>query len=231
MFVISTDMIYPTSHRVSTYLIQQCANDIDVSKLPMCLNQPTGNFFTDPWIIKKEYKNTKWEKLLQSLSEPIGQARLIRLKPATCYHNHADIDDRYHLNISGEMNYLVDIDNNCIHSLEQDGLWYYMDAGKVHSAVNFGRYDRIQMVVRKLLPCHTLQNPVKIEIVSKNLSVDDARYIFDNSISPWLNRSSKDKKITDFSHCPEKVNFLCEATHVSTLKKIIPTGLEIIYDR
>lgn len=224
-------MIYPTTHNVSTKLVTECANDIDLSKCPIILNEPTGNFFTDPWVIKEEYKKTKWEQLLDSLPKPLGQARLLVLKPAACYHNHSDIDDRYHLNLAGEMSYLVDIHNSKMYNLQQDGVWYYMDASKIHSAVNFGRYDRIQLVVRALLPNNILKEPIKIKIVSKNLSADDARYIFDNSISPWLNRSYKNKKISDFSFNNNETSFTCEVTHISTLEKIVPSNLELIYDR
>jgi hypothetical protein len=70
------------------------------------LNEPTGNFFYDPWLIKDKYVGTVWEKLLASLPQPHGEARVIIMEPGSSYMAHSDIDNRWHLNIQGDYSYL-----------------------------------------------------------------------------------------------------------------------------
>jgi hypothetical protein len=46
------------------------------------------------------------------------------------YTSHADIDDRWHLSLTAEQSYLIDLDNMQMHKIDIDGYWYDMDAGK-----------------------------------------------------------------------------------------------------
>ena len=115
------------------------------------LNQPTGHWLYDPYEVKKEWRDTEFGKLLSVLPFEIGEARLMRLSAGACYCAHADIDDRYHLNITGDNSILINLENYEIFKMFKDGIWYEMDAGIIHSAVNFGQEDRYQLVVRKLL--------------------------------------------------------------------------------
>jgi hypothetical protein len=96
-----------------------------------------------------------------------GEARIIILKPGTSYYCHADADDRWHLNLQSEFGFICDIDQSVMHKLSTDGNWYDMDAGRRHTAANFGHIDRIQLVVRQLLDRNVLVNPVDIKIVLK----------------------------------------------------------------
>ena len=189
------------------------------------INEPVGRFFYDPWQIKSEYKNTVWDKILSTLPFAIGEARVIVLKPTAAYQIHADIDDRYHLNIEGESCYLIDFDNDKLHKIEKDMQWYLMDAGRLHSAVNFGRVDRIQLVVRKLLNDTSLTNFVNIKMHSKKLSDDDARFVFDNTISPWLNRANKNNIIADFKFSHNLITFKLDADSVDGLRNSLPDNL------
>jgi hypothetical protein len=172
----------------------------------MVLNQPTGNFFYDPWELKEEYKGTMWEELLKTLPVNHGEARLIKMKPGTTYMAHADIDDRWHLSLQGQQSYLIDLDNKEMHLLEQDGYWYNMDAGRLHVASNFGSYDRLQLVVRQLLKSTEMTDLVNITIEPSRLQ-HDYRYKFDSIISPWLNRLNKTGFMKDFSYVNSIVNF------------------------
>lgn len=183
----------------------------------MILNQPTGNFFYDPWELKEEYKGTMWEKLLKTLPVEHGEARLIRLKHGTTYMAHADIDDRWHLSLQGNQSYLIDLDNKEMHLLEQDGYWYEMDAGRIHVATNFGSIDRLQLVVRKLLEPTSMPNLVEVTI-KPSKPQHDYRYKFDNVVSPWLNRVNKRKSLADFSFEGDIVKFKTVLTELSTLK-------------
>jgi hypothetical protein len=185
------------------------------------INEPIGDFFYDPWQIKDEYKDTVWADILATLDMPVGQARIIILPPKISYQTHADIDDRYHLNISGENCYLIDFNDSQLHKLVQDGSWYEMDAGRLHTASNFGRCHRVQLVVRKLLKNKLLTDPVAIKLTSRGLDKDDARFIFDNTVSSWLNRANKSGIITNFKFATNEVNFTIERLQLPNLVNIL----------
>lgn len=183
------------------------------------LTEPTGSFFYDPWKLKEEYRNTVWEDILCSLQVNFGQARVIVLSGGSGYYQHADIDDRYHLNLKGDSAYLIDLENDIMHKCKADGVWYNMDAGRLHSAASFGKNNRVQLVVRKLLEKNNLTTPVQVQI---NVNGEKSRYEFDNIISPWLNRANKNKIITNFDRLESSVCFDIEKDSVDDLKKIIP---------
>ena len=144
------------------------------------------------------------------------------LVPGQCYQSHSDIDDRYHLNISGSDSFLVDLDSRSLDEIVQDGHWYAMDAGPRHSAANFGQVPRIQLVVRKLLQLNELGNPVKIKLAATRLDNDDARFFFDQTVSVWLNRANKNKLISDFNYnTADCVSLTIERFAIDDLKSIL----------
>ena len=195
--------------------VPKLAEDFDTMKT--AINQPTGNFFYDPWELKPEYKGTVWEKLLKSLPEPHGEARVIVMEPGTTYMAHADIDNRWHLSLQGEQSYLIDLDNKEMHLLEQDGYWYYMDAGRIHAASNYGSTPRVQLVVRELLTATSM--PALVQATIKPATPQhDYRYKFDNIVSPWLNRANQNKSIRDFEFEGEVVKFKTAITELADLK-------------
>jgi hypothetical protein len=189
----------------------------DFNEIKTSINSPTGNFFYDPWEIKPEYKGTIWEKLLKSLKQPHGEARIIVMQPGTTYMAHADIDNRWHLSLQGEQSYLIDLDSKEMHLLEQDGYWYYMDAGRIHVAANYGSVPRVQLVVRELLTATTMPNTVQVTLKPRTNQYD-YRYKFDNIVSPWLNRANANKCIKDFEYEGEVVKFKTILTELSSLK-------------
>jgi hypothetical protein len=192
------------------------------------INQPTGNFFYDPWILKDEYKGTVWETLYNSLPVTKGEARIIILDPAHCYQTHADIDDRYHLNILGEACYLIDLVREQLFRLEQDGVWYDMNAGLLHTATNFGRRARVQLVVRKLLKNNKLKNPIEISLSTTIANTDDARFVFDNTLSPWFNEANKLGFINNFDHSPVSIKFDIEQDKIDSLKHVLTPEFKIV---
>ena len=192
--------------------------NVDVEfKLP--INQPTGDFFYDPWIIKQEYKDTVWERLLSTLPDIIGEARLIKLEPGQAYRSHADIDDRYHFNIQGERSFVIYTDANIIYPQEQSNYWADMNAGEIHSAVNTGRVDRIQLVVRKLLNKNVLSKPIQVKMTLKEFK-PDYRYVFDEFYSPWLNAANKNGIINSFVSANDYVSFNVESNYLEEFKAI-----------
>jgi hypothetical protein len=218
-------MLTKTNYTIDRELVQEAGKSFSSDTMKTAINQPTGNFFYDPWILKEEYKGTVWETLYNSLPVDKGEARIIVLDPAKCYQTHADIDDRYHLNIQGEECFLIDLIREQMYKLEQDGIWYEMDAGQHHTATNFGRLFRIQLVVRKLLKRNTIKNPLTVTIISKLDSIDDSRFLFDNYVSPWLNSANKNSHISDFEYSATQVKFKTSESRLQELKKILPEGL------
>jgi hypothetical protein len=206
-------------------LIRKALNN-QLTDQRVSLNEPTGDFFYDPWIIKEEYKNTVWEQILNSLDTPVGEARIIKLDSGKSYYAHADIDDRWHLNLSGEYSYLIDLDNNKMFELVNDNIWYCMNAGLLHSASNFGSVTRNQLVVRKLLEHSTDPNMISITIKP---AVDkfDIRYQFDKMISPWLNQQNKKKNIDNFKNVGNTVTLKIASNLKDELLKLAD-GLFIV---
>ncbi len=220
-------MLTKTTYTIPVDILHQAADCLPNDTFRSTINQPTGNFFYDPWELKEEYKGTVWETIYQSLPVTVGEARIVNLAPATCYQTHADIDDRYHLNISGEECYLIDLDSKEMHKLSTDGIWYEMDAGRLHSATNFGRLLRTQIVIRKLLVNPTLEDADSIKITSSGYSKDDARFIFDNTLSNWLNSANKQGHIKDFKFGSNEVTFKLSQTVLDDLKAHAAIGFHI----
>jgi len=216
-------MIETTEYSVSINLLDELLFD-DFLDMKTSLNEPTGDFFYDPWVIKSEYKNTVWGKILKSLGIEIGQARIIVLDTEKCYTKHSDIDDRYHLNLHGDEGYLIDLESYEMHHLKKDGIWYYMDAGILHTAASFGQETRVQLVVRKLLDRSILKNPQFLEI---ELGGKNPRYVFDNTLSSWLNRANKNGYINNFTVTDKGCSFYIEFDQLSSLKEIIPQNFQL----
>jgi len=191
-------MLGLTNYTISNNLLQQAAKFLPEIDARLVLNEPTGNFFHDPWKIKSEYKNTVWEEILNSITIDKGEARLIKLTPGEAYPSHADIDDRWHLTIQGNHSYLIDLEKHIMHLTEVNGQWYTMNAGVRHTAANFGSEDRIQLVVRQLLPTNVLKDPIEVFITLKDI-ITDRRFIFDDIISPWLNLAFKRGIVSKFN--------------------------------
>jgi len=221
-------MLTQTNYKVDTTTFQTACKLLPKNGMKTTINQPTGDFFYDAWVLKDEYKNTVWEKLYNSLPTTKGEARIIILDPNQCYQIHADIDDRYHLNILGENSFLIDLVCNIMYPLTADGIWYNMDAGCLHTASNFGRCARVQLVVRQLLKQNKLNDPVDVALSTTIADSNDARFLFDNTLSPWFNKANKLGYINSFSYSPIGVKFNIEKHKLDLLKRILPTEFKIL---
>lgn len=219
-------MITQLEYRVPDSIFQKLSKEIPEFDRRIDLNKQTGNFFYDKWEILDQFKNTVWEEALKCLPFSVGQARLMKLAPGTAYYSHADIDDRLHLNITGERSFLVDLDKNELHSVGNNGYWYDMNAGIRHSAVNFGNETRVQLVVRKLFLKNVLKHPVSIKI-SVEIPKHDYRYIFDDVFSPYLNRLIKEGSVDNFAVKGDLVFFDIEEELVEELENLRPEGFKV----
>jgi hypothetical protein len=220
-------MLTKLNFTIPLELLPDAVEQTNIHENRVTINQPTGNFFYDPWVIKPEFEGTIWNKILASLTMPIGEARIIVLAPTSSYNIHADIDDRYHLNIKSETCFLIDLENLEMHKITPDGIWYEMNAGKLHTASNFGKDYRIQLVVRKLLPRNKLMDPVKVKLSSSGLSKDDARYVFDNTLSGWLNHAIKRSVIDDFAFSTNQVLCDIERSVLDELRSEMPNNFQV----
>jgi hypothetical protein len=223
-------MLTPTNYTTDTNLFQEACSRLPEGKMKTTINQPTGNFFYDPWVLKEEYKGTVWETLYNSLPVTKGETRIIILDPGQAYTSHADIDDRYHLNILGSECFLIDLIREQMYKSEQDGIWYDMDAGFHHTAANFGRTARVQLVVRKLLKHNKIKDPVLVIIRTKLGNLDQARYMFDNHVSPWLNSANKNGCLSDFEYTPSQVKFKIDKNQLDYLKNYLTEEFLLIVD-
>lgn len=221
-------MIKPTQWSCNIDIIDKAVADNKLKDWRSTINQPTGNFFYDPWVIKDEYKGTPWDEILNSLGEVVGEARIICLEPGKTYMAHADIDDRWHLNLTGEHSYLIDLDNLKMFPQVKDGVWGIMDAGRIHVASNYGSIDRNQLVVRKLLTQSTLTNLITVTI-EPAYEQYDFRYKFDNIYSPWLNKINKENSLADFSHTGTAVSFKIAQEAKVELDNITTSDFKITY--
>lgn len=214
-------MINKTPYAVPLNLIDLAKESASFDSFRHSINQPTGDFFYDPWVIKDEFKDTVWDDILKTLPYSIGEARIIVLNQNDCYSSHSDIDDRWHLNINSKVAYLINLDAKKMFELNTDGFWYIMDAGVRHTAVNFGNRPRVQLVVRKLLHRSQRTDLVNITIQTRLTDLDDARYEFDNTISPFLNKVNKEESINNFFYNKQFVSvdigpeYLKELTEIS----------------
>jgi hypothetical protein len=209
-------------------LIEQALATYPLSDGDIVLNEKTGDFFYDNWHIKDSFKETPWEEILNTLPSVVGQARIIKLAPGESYMAHADIDNRWHLNLTGEQAYLIDLDNKVMHECDTNGHWAYMDAGRIHAATNYGSIPRLQLVVRELLNRIQPVDPISITIEAA-YEQHDFRYKFDKIFSPFLNRANQKHKLVDFSHTAVSLTFKLECELLEEFKKLITGEFKVTY--
>jgi len=209
-------------------LIDQALKEFPIVESTV-LNEPTGNFFYDKWEIKDLFKDTVWQQVLDTLPYTIGQARIIKMEPGESYMAHADIDNRWHLNLIGEQAYLIDLDNKVMHQCVRDNHWLYMDASRIHSATNYGSIPRLQLVVRE--PLRNSRQPKDLVSISMEPAYEqhDFRYKFDKIFSPFLNKANKEYKLADFAHTASSLSFKLEFELLEEFYKLITPEFKVTY--
>lgn len=222
-------MINITMWQCPKELIKQALEEHPIRDEVVTLNKPTGSFFYDGWEIKEEFSNTHWAKVLETLPYTIGEARIIKLKPGESYMAHADIDNRWHLNLTGEQSYLINLDDQKMHKQSTDGHWRYMFADKIHTASNFGNVDRLQLVVREPLKHSTFNNLVQVTVVPAYEQFD-YRYQFDKLISPWLNLRNQECALDDFTFTNTSASFKVASHLLDDFKKLLTDKFTATYD-
>jgi hypothetical protein len=222
-------MISITSWKCPEGLIARALSEHPIEGGRVALNKMTGNFFYDEWVIKDEFKNTAWHNILNSLPCAVGEARVITLQPSESYYAHADIDNRWHLNLQGEQSYLIDLNDKKMYQQQVDNCWQYMDAGKLHTASNYGSIPRIQLVVRELLRRPNQSIDLVTVTIEPAYEQYDYRYKFDNIFSPWLNRVNYNYQMFEFAPTDKSVTFKLEKKLIPELDKICTADFKITY--
>jgi hypothetical protein len=83
-------------------------------------------------------------------------------------------------------------------------------------------------VIRQLLKKNKLSDLVKVVLTTTIADTNDARFLFDNTLSPWFNEANKLGYINNFSYSPIGVKFNIEKNKLDSLKHILPNELKII---
>lgn len=222
-------MITRTNIHVDVTLkeIIDALNNLPKNDYRYILNEPSNHYMHDDWKIKKEFKNSLWDRILATLPYKIGQARIIVMQPGQCYQSHADIDNRWHLNLTGEDCFFADLDNFKMFKIEQDWYWYDFDASPRHTAVNCGRFARAQLVVRKPIVKNKIVDPVRLEIKSL-LDDDNTRYQGENKITPWFNKALLKGVASDID-TPDAgtIHVTLERNILSEFYNLIPQGFTV----
>jgi hypothetical protein len=210
-------------------LIERALAEHPINDEVVVLNEPTGDFFYEMWKTKDEYKDTVWEEVLDTLPYSVGEARIITLKPGESYQSHADIDNRWHLNLTGEHSFLIDLETQEMFKCERNNHWYYMQTDNLHTACNFGSIPRLQLVVREPLHKSTKTDLISVAITQTVLDPEN-RYRFDNIFSPWLNRVNNCHKMSDFVFTDTLVTFKLASELKDELEKLKTSHFIITYD-
>jgi hypothetical protein len=222
-------MITKLDSKVPKELIIEAKKQLPTFDERLTINQPLGDFFYDPWVIKPEFIGSVWDQILNTIPYDKGEARIIRLKIGESYLSHADIDDRWHLNLQSQQSFLINLSDLVMHPITEDQSWYSMNAGYLHTASNYGSIDRIQLVVRQLLQSATSNNLVKVCIRPAGKQ-HDYRYKFDNIVSPWLNYASKKRLISNFSFEKEVVKFNLDSHYLKELSSLLTKDFLFEYE-
>ena len=181
-----TDFYYPIQKMVDYLPLVDWDNDGRAS-----ITVPTGHWLYDPYKLAVRFQGTPFAKFLDTIPFEYGEARLMKMSPGTCYRAHSDIDDRLHINLTGnEYCHLIDLDSRKMHPIKTDGYVYEMDGSRIHTAVNFGSTDRVQLVLRVPLKMYDVEDGVYCSIKFID-PPHDLRYKLDQHVSPLLNRYVK----------------------------------------
>lgn len=190
------------------------------------LNQPSGEFFNDPWSTKEEFLNTPLGNVLKDLGD-IGQARLLALDSGESYTAHCDPDDRIHLAIhTNPYSFLVDLDDHKLYHLPADGQLWHMDTSRIHVASNWGPRTRIHLNIRVLLPKYNETQPgLCIKVIEGDYDWKQLAY---TPIMRVINNRIKKGYITGFRGISDKeilINTTSQHIFENALQEIKSSGV------
>ena len=86
-------------------------------------------------------------KKVEGLGLKVGRARIMLLKPRTCYSFHFDATERVHLVIKPEARAVMLFEPNIIINIPYDYRFHLVDTTRTHTAMNGGDKERIHLVM------------------------------------------------------------------------------------
>jgi len=113
----------------------------------------TDPFYATGRITDKEHKETDFTEFLFDLpytnsilkENKVYRARVMRMKPKTCYTYHQDWTKRLHIPLITNDSCFLIVDKEVM-NLPADGSIYIIDTTKFHTAVNASLEERIHIV-------------------------------------------------------------------------------------
>jgi hypothetical protein len=113
----------------------------------------TDPFYATGRITDKEHKETDFTEFLFDLpytnsilkENKVHRARVMRMKPKTCYTYHQDWTKRLHIPLITNDSCFLIVDKEVM-NLPADGSIYIIDTTKFHTAVNASLEERIHIV-------------------------------------------------------------------------------------
>ena len=97
--------------------------------------------------IQPDLKGSYIESWLNSLPIPVFRARLMLVKPRTCYSIHNDPSPRIHLPVITDPHCLMYFpEKNITKHLPADGFSYWINTKEKHTFMNCSEIDRIHLV-------------------------------------------------------------------------------------
>lgn len=99
-------------------------------------------------IINPALKGSYIEHVLDSLPFVPVRARLMKLRPKSCYSIHVDRTARYHMAIHTNSHArFVFTQDNQVYQIPEDGHVYFTNTIHEHTALNGGMVDRVHLVL------------------------------------------------------------------------------------
>jgi len=113
----------------------------------------TDPFYATGRITDKQHKETDFTEFLFDMTytnsilkeNNVYRARVMRMRPKTCYTYHQDYTKRFHIPLITNESCFMLIEKEAIH-LPADGSYYIVDTTKKHTAINASLEDRIHIV-------------------------------------------------------------------------------------
>lgn len=86
-------------------------------------------------------------KKIENLGLKLGRARLMSLKPRSCYSFHFDMTERIHLVIQPDPRAVMIFPPNIIVNIPYDRRFHLVNTTQTHTAMNGGNNERIHLVI------------------------------------------------------------------------------------
>ena len=111
--------------------------------------------------INEFFLNTDIERILNELKQDgydHGRVRLMKMKPKTVYSYHMDCEPRLHFALQTNPNAMMIVDDKVIR-IPADGIGYWVDTTKLHTALNASKDEiRIHLVIDLIIPVKKINN-------------------------------------------------------------------------